>query len=300
MANISKRGKSYRIRVSCGFDGDGNRLSKTMSWTPPEGMTEKQIEKELQRVAIKFEEQVQNGTILDMNTRFRDFAERWFRDYAEKQLKTRTIARYTDQMSRINTFFGNMKMNDIRPCHLNEFYNKLSEKGTRKDSKYKPSEKAAKLIAKSKFNMEQLAKDMGVGLSVIRSCKKGKNVKFSSAEKFASYFGENVKDLFEKIESKALSEKTIRNYHLLLSSIFTTAVQWQVIFSNPCLRVKPPKVHHKEERYLDEKEAAELIRQLDGEPYQYAVMVQVLLYTGLRRGSFSVWNGTTSTSRINS
>ena len=48
MANISKRGKSYRIRVSCGFNGDGNRIFKTMSWTPPEGMTEKQIEKELQ------------------------------------------------------------------------------------------------------------------------------------------------------------------------------------------------------------------------------------------------------------
>ena len=284
MANISKRGNSYRIRVSCGFDGKGRRQFKVMSWTPPTGMTEKQIEKELQRVTVLFEEQVRNGTVLDLNTRFREFAERWFRDYANKQLKARTIARYTDQMCRINDFFGNMKMNAIRPCHLNEFYNTLGEKGARKDTKYKPNEKAAELIKNSPLTMEQLAQEMGGALSIVRSCKKGKNVTLKSAERFANYFGKKVKDLFDQETSQSLSEKTIRNYHLLLSSIFTTAVQWQVIFSNPCERVKPPKVHHKEERYLDEKEAAELIRQLDGEPYQYAVMVQVLLYTGLRRG----------------
>ena len=75
-------------------------------------------------------------------------------------------------------------------------------------------------------------------------------------------FYENRTEKEREVHTHLFQRKTVRNYHLLLSSIFTTAVQWQVIFSNPCMRVKPPKVHHKEERYLDEKEAAELIRQL--------------------------------------
>lgn len=38
------------------------------------------------------------------------------------------------------------------------------------------------------------------------------------------------------------SASTIRKDHVILSSILNTAVQWQIIESNPCDRVSPPKV----------------------------------------------------------
>ena len=49
MATTRKRGNSYQIRVSCGYDTQGNQVIQTMTWKPEEGMTPKQIEKELQR-----------------------------------------------------------------------------------------------------------------------------------------------------------------------------------------------------------------------------------------------------------
>ena len=45
MANIRKRGNSYQIRVSCGYDSKGNQVSKTMTWKRPEGMTDRQADK---------------------------------------------------------------------------------------------------------------------------------------------------------------------------------------------------------------------------------------------------------------
>ena len=66
--------------------------------------------------------------------------------------------------------------------------------------------------------------------------------------------------------------------------IFSTAVSWQVIYSNPCERVKPPKMRRRESRYLDEDGVAEVIAALADEPYDYSVMVRMLIYSGLRRG----------------
>ena len=45
MANIRKRGNTYQIRVSCGYNSKGEQVSQSMSWRPPDGMTARQAEK---------------------------------------------------------------------------------------------------------------------------------------------------------------------------------------------------------------------------------------------------------------
>lgn len=39
METIKKRGNSYLIRVSCGYDINGNHKEQSMTWKPDEGMT---------------------------------------------------------------------------------------------------------------------------------------------------------------------------------------------------------------------------------------------------------------------
>lgn len=63
MATIRKRGNSYQIRVSCGYDTSGNQVVQTMTWKPSENMSKKQIEKELQKQAILFEDKCMKGQV---------------------------------------------------------------------------------------------------------------------------------------------------------------------------------------------------------------------------------------------
>ena len=63
-----------------------------------------------------------------------------------------------------------------------------------------------------------------------------------------------------------------------------TAVQWQVILSNPCDRVKPPKLERHEAKYLDDEQAAELLEALEAEPILYKTLFSVIVLTGMRRG----------------
>ena len=75
MATIEKRNNSYRITVACGYDIGGKQIRRRMTYTPEKGMTAKQIEKEVQRQAVLFEEKCQNGNVLDGNIKFADFAD---------------------------------------------------------------------------------------------------------------------------------------------------------------------------------------------------------------------------------
>ncbi len=63
MATIRQRGNSYQIRVSCGYDADGNQVEQSMTWKPDRKMTPKQLEKELNRQAVMFEEACANGYV---------------------------------------------------------------------------------------------------------------------------------------------------------------------------------------------------------------------------------------------
>jgi|BioPla2DNA2_1021312.scaffolds.fasta_scaffold04383_2 integrase len=81
-----------------------------------------------------------------------------------------------------------------------------------------------------------------------------------------------------------LSGKTISYAHRIISSILQDAVQWQVLASNPCARVKPPKSSSSPAYCYDEQQVVLLLTALEREELKYRVLIQLALFTGLRRG----------------
>ena len=102
-------------------------------------MTAKQVAKELERQKVLFEERCRTGQVLDGSIRFADFAEKWFEDYADKQLRAKTLARYKAMMPRINAAIGHIHLDKLQPHHLLALYDNLAEPGVRSDTKYRCS-----------------------------------------------------------------------------------------------------------------------------------------------------------------
>lgn len=75
MATYTKRGKSYRIRASVGYTPEGKQVMKSKTWTPSPGMTECQIEKELNRQMVLFDEECRGASLTDGHIKFQSFAE---------------------------------------------------------------------------------------------------------------------------------------------------------------------------------------------------------------------------------
>lgn len=128
MANITKRGDTYRIRVSCGLDINGKQISKTMTYKPEKGMTPKQIQKELDRRAFQFEEACRNGLVSD-NPRltFAAFTEQYL-TIKKDSLSPSIYEDYSQTLERIiNPQIGHLKLSAIRPVHIQNFVKYLSE-----------------------------------------------------------------------------------------------------------------------------------------------------------------------------
>lgn len=176
---------------------------------------------------------------------------------------------------------GHIRLDKLRPNHLTAFYANLEESGVRLDTKYKSRGDFKEAIPSTKT---ALAKAAGVSVNTLDSLASGRNVSRKSAEKISAALNRPLDEVFEPVDKGALSGKTALHYHRLLSPMLETAVQWQLIPSNPCKWVKAPRAERKEARYLDEKQAAEMIALLDKEPIQYRTIILLLINTGLRRG----------------
>lgn len=129
MPTIQKRGDTYRITVSAGYDAKGRQIRKSTTWKPAPGMTPKQAQKELDRQAVLFEEKVKSGRCMDGNIRFQDFAERWFEDYAKEHLRIRTYGEYVRMKERTYQAIGHIRLDKLQPHHLLDFYKQLGEPG---------------------------------------------------------------------------------------------------------------------------------------------------------------------------
>lgn len=285
MATTQKRGAGYKITVSCGYDIDGKQIRKTKTWKPDAGMTERQIKKELERQAVLFEEKCKTGQVLDGNIRLADFAEQWFTDYAEKQLRPTTVAGYRKMMPRIDAAMGHIRLDKLQPHHLMRFYANLSESGVRKVTRWRAKETLSRDIQGQGLTQKELARLSGVSAAKLSRLLHGGAVYEQNAHKIAEVLNVPLESVFEPVDPQGqLSGNTVQHYHRLLSTILSAAVKWQVIFSNPCERVEVPKVTRKEAQYLDETQATHLLEALESAPEEYRVMVTLLLYTGLRRG----------------
>lgn len=127
----NKSGVTYRITVSCGCDSTGKRIRRRTTFRPPPGMTPKQAEKAAQRAATDFERSIALGYSLDNGKTFAEYAG-YVLDIKERSgIKIRTLERYQELMARINEAIGHIKLTDLRPQHLNAFYNALSKSGVR-------------------------------------------------------------------------------------------------------------------------------------------------------------------------
>lgn len=244
----------------------------------------KQIEKELQRQAILFEDKVKNGKYIDSSIKFADFADKWMSEYAEKQLAPKTISRYKDLLKRINSGIGHIRIDKIQPHHLIDFYDNLEEDGIRADTKYAASINLKETLKKQNMTIQSLAEHAGIAVITARNACHSKNISKQSAMAICKALDIKLSNSFIANGKKNLSGKTVLEHHRLISKILNTAVEWQVIISNPAERVKSPRAEHKEAIYLDSTQANHLIELLDNEPVQYRVAVVVLIYSGLRRG----------------
>ena len=293
MANIKriegKNGVSYQITVTTGRDSSGKQKRHWKTWRPPEKMTERQIEKAVQKVAFEFEQEITQGFIADNRHRFSEYAN-YVIDLKERNgAKRRTVERYRELMVRIDKAIGHLKVTDIRPQHLNQFYENLSEEGIR-DSVVKatPKKDIQKLMKEKKLSAAALQRMTGTAASTFAPAIHGNTVSQKTADTLAEALGFRTESLFtlEK-DMRPLSPKTITEYHRLISTVMTQAEKEMLIMYNPAHKASPPKLEKKEVETFQPEEMERILDELEKAPVKWQTIAMLLIFTGCRRGEIA-------------
>jgi len=245
MPNIKKRGETYLIRVSCGYDEmTGKQITKSMTWKPEPQMTSKQIEKELDRQAHLFEEQCKNGAIVKAgNMKLSDFCVQYLELKSGKLAPT--TLKYYEQIfdKRVIPALGHMKLKDIKPMHVQKFILQLQSDNMIIENKGNKGTTPPKRIRKSEKNEDLEAKTRLSNTSIKRY--------------FVAF--QSLMALAYKME--------------LITSNPAKAEK---------LDLPPLPPAHTE--IFTKKEAAEMLACLEKEELKYQVLVQLAIILGARRG----------------
>ena len=285
MPTITKRGDTYRIRAYCGYDTHGKQVSRSMTWRPAPGMTPRQIEKELQRQAVLFQEQC-SGQGWGGSVKFETFCEQWFQEYAEPNLRPRSVARLHQLEGRTYAALGHIRLDKLTPRHIQTFINDLGKDGiSQREGRSRSKVDLRAILVERDMNQRQLAQLSGVSASTVSSLCRCEPVTIPTAKKIAKALGKDYAALFETIEPKgSLSPKTIRNYHGFVSSVLNYAVRMGMLQHNPANNVTLPHAEQKEKECYTLEEAQAFLESLENAPTKYRAFFVLAIYGGFRRG----------------
>lgn len=193
-------------------DGTRKKYYKTIKTDSP-----KVAGKEL----AKFVAEVENPNFIEPSkVTFSEYVKRWLKEYAERDLAPKTVHRYKQILNtRILPALGHMKIQQIKPGHLKEFYNNLTENGIREDGK--PGGLSGKTILQHHRIISSILTD-AVQEEVILSNPASRVKPPKVEKKEARYYDEEqAAALLEAVEKDAVEKESVKHQLLVNLAIFS-------------------------------------------------------------------------------
>jgi len=103
-----------------------------------------------------------------------------------------------------------------------------------------------------------------------------------------------IQRMYQRFKSKGVSISTQGHIHDALSSMFSTAIRWQLITINPCKLLGSPDTQNnsiqkklKKIKFLSFEQAGFLLSRLEKEPVKYQLAIQMAIFGGARRSEIN-------------
>ena len=281
---------AYRIRVNKGYDANGKKLKPfEKTFKPDPEKSERQNMKALNEVAVEFEKKCKQGYVLDNRQSFAKYADYVIRLKERVGVKRTTIEGYKMLLPRINEEIGHMKLSDIRPQHLNIFYEKLSQRNTRQYEYRATAIVDLKNEIRSKgLSFQKISDSFDVSVNTIAKACKGERILKSKAEQIAKAIDKPLTKLFIiSHDSSPLSAKTVLEYHRFINMVFKQADKEMIVPYNPASKATPPKVKRSKVNFFELDQLEQIQEEVDKLPIKWRTIIHLLMITGARRGEIA-------------
>ena len=284
---------SYRIQVKAKNQRTGKFEAKAITWRRPLELTELQVKKELQRIALdleeKFNKQLNGLLAVDNDITFMDYAERWL----EKIKNTRSLNYYVkgrDALKKFQAYFGNIKLNQITPVMVQGFLDDMMMKKCEKTSARLVGD-INQYLKSHCIKLVDAMRKCGISKSIYYSATAGFCIRMENAQKICDSLGLKYDDYFKtEVYSHSYAKETIMKLKRTLATILADAKRQRLVEHNFASRdyIAPIQGYKKEIKILNDKEAKILASYLHNEPNpRWKMALLIILFMGLRRGELA-------------
>ncbi len=119
---IRQKGNSFEFTISLGFDGNGKQIRKYRRYTPPEGLTERQLKQVVEAAYDDFKRYVNGNKSLKDNMTLLKLGEMYFSEYAPNKLKKVTAYTYKGTFySIIVPKLGQVRLKNLTTTSITSF-----------------------------------------------------------------------------------------------------------------------------------------------------------------------------------
>ncbi len=295
MATIVKRknadgGLSYRLQVMVRNKGTGKRETKVMTWRKPDGMTEREADREIKKVEIEFEDKVRleadNLTGIKSSIKVKDYSQIWLEEHVRNSCALTYYASTKQIIGRMNEHIGNYSLEDLTPVIIQRYIDKIASTQRvviKATAKPKLKEKIQK-----KMTIIKLCTLAELSTTTMKKAFHGEAICEEKALAIAKVLGNEVTTLF-KIEtiSEPYAPETIAKHYRTLRSMLSVAKKQQIVKENYAKSeyITQPKDRKKPIICLDDRQSKILSQALWNEPdIRIKTALLTLLLTGIRRG----------------
>jgi len=285
MAHVRKRngkkGLTFTITASLGYDEKGQQIRKFTTFKPPDGITPGKAEKLTNEYAVLWEERIRGYVALDENRTFRELVD-WYYDQVAPSILKESVRRNSRNLLEVYVLppIGNVKLKNITPQMLDSLFHELLTNG-RKRELFRLRDVHA-LDGKKRW----LTKEGHIGSCAVPwRLARGKTAEKETCEKIAKALSVKFSDMFEDgTGSRALAPASVTRIRKHIASVMSAAVRKEIMVRNPAAKTTPMSSERRAEVFLDENQSAMLLQALDDCDIQFKTMVSTLLLTGMRGG----------------
>jgi integrase len=287
-----KKGVSYKIQVAVKDVGLGKTVTKSTTWKPEKGMSEKEIETACTIFADAFEKQVVDSfkTAEDdkgnVNITFRGLAEKWLvratNMYGGSYEGNASMA-----LEKILPMIGGYKVKDITASIVQSVFNKIDDLRKTVEIIY-PKKYIKDILARQGISFVWLRKETELNDASISLVYNGKRVGRKFASMFAEVCGMSIDRLFDiETHEEEYAFKTRKRFKVVIYNILAYAVRLCIVERNYASNeyVDMGKDTPQEISCMDEEELRKFYDALiHVDNIQWRVAVLTVLMTGMRRG----------------
>ena len=162
----------------------------------------------------------------------------------------------------------------------------MSEKGIREDGgKARAKIDIGAWCKANHVSRAGIARKAGISSSTVSTAAQGKAISKAAAEAIAEAMGQKTAEAFTITQNTApLSDKTVLEYHRLISTIMAQAEKEMLVAYNPASKATPPKLTRKTPDYYQPEEMDAILDALESAPLKWRAITYLLIDTGARRG----------------